>query len=173
MQFTKYFLICFLLTTSFSFSQIDTTSNNSTYQFKPRLAGGQVESVIHYFTLGFGGIIDLDLISKKSNNNDAFGLRFAIEYYTYFNEMDGSPFTDYCIYGRYTKRLDDFWISFLAGLSYHDYNHFFDDEILFRAGLELKYNLLDKYAGVLFKVSSSFQENSTYTGIGIFLSYYE
>jgi hypothetical protein len=173
MQFTKYFFIFFLLTTSFSFSQIDSISNNNNFNFKPGLAGGQIESVIIWYDLGVGGLLDIDLLASERKNTDYLGFRLAVEYYIIFNEIEDGPFTDYCFYGRYTRKMNDFWFSFLGGISYHDYARDYDDKLLFRAGLELKYNLFKNYSGLLFKISTSFREQTTYFGFGIFIGYFE
>ncbi|MCW8816552.1 MAG: hypothetical protein OQK52_01605 [Ignavibacteriaceae bacterium] len=169
----KYFLICYLLTVSVSFGQTDTISNRGNYTFKPRIAGGQIEGVIMWYDLGFGGLVDIDLLASESKNSNSLGLRLALEYYFIFSEIEDGPFTDYCCYGRYTTKMNDFWISFLGGISYHDFARDYDDKLLFRTGLEFKYNLFRNYSGLSFKVLTSFQEQTTYFGIGIFIGYFE
>jgi hypothetical protein len=70
--------------------------------------------------------------------------------------------------------MNDFWLTILGGLAHHTYDAtYYDDKILFRAGLEFKYNLLGNEAGLLLKGSTSFQEQTSYFGLGIFVGYFE
>jgi hypothetical protein len=161
-----------------SFGQSDSTKSNvERFQFTPRVAGGQIEATTLLYVLEVGGLVDLDLITVANENPKSFGLRLGVEYYSYLEAggpTGGGPFTDYCLYGRNTIRMNDFWFTILGGLSYHTYDAtYYDDKVLFRAGLEFKYNLLGNEAGLLLKGSTSFQEQTFYFGIGIFIGYFE
>jgi hypothetical protein len=178
MYLLKYFLILLLLFGSVTFSQSDSTKSNvERFQFTPRVAGGQIEATTFLYVTEFGALIDFDIISKIENDTKSFGLRFGVEYYSYLEAggpTGGGPFTDYCIYGRHTIRMNDFWFTILGGFAYHTYDAtYYDDKVLFRAGLEFKYNLLGNEAGLLLKGSTSFREQTTYFGLGIFIGYFE
>lgn len=174
----KYFLIFFLFYSSISISQTDSTNNDSKrYKFIPQIAGGQFEATTFLYVTEFGALVDFDIISKIESDTKSFGLRLGVEYYSYFEAggpTGGGPFTDYCIYGRHTIRMSDFWLTFLGGLAYHIYDKtYYDNKLLFRAGLEFKYNLIGNEIGLLLKGSTSFREQTTYFGLGIFVGYFE
>lgn len=161
-----------------SFGQSDSTeSNMERFQFTPRVAGGQIEATTLLYVLEVGGLVDLDFITEAIENPKSFGLRLGVEYYSYLEAggpTGGGPFTDYCLYGRHTIRMNDFWFTILGGLAYHTYDAtYYDDKVLFRAGLEFKYNLLGNEAGLLLKGSTSFQEQTSYFGFGIFFGYFQ
>lgn len=168
----------FLFSISISYSQTDSSkSNEERYRPTPRIAGGQIEATTVLYVTEIGGLVDIDIVTKASDDIKTFGLRLGIEFYSYFEAggpTGGGPFTDYCIYGRYTSRMNNFRLTILGGLAFHTYRAtYYDDEILFRAGLEFKYNLLKNYFGLLLKGSTSFQEQTSYIGIGIFIGYFE
>lgn len=109
-----------------------------------------------------GGVVDIDFITNGTTDSKSFGLRLGMEYYSYFEAggpTGGGPFTDYCVYGRHTIRMNDFWFTILGGLAYHTYDAtYYADKVLFRSGLEFKYNLFGNEGGLLLKGSTSFQE---------------
>lgn len=174
----KYFFICFLFYYSFSFCQTDSTNNDSKhYKFTPQIAGGQFEATTFLYVTEFGELLDFDIISKIETDTKSLGLRLGVEYYSYLEAggpTGGGPFTDYCIYGRHSIRMNDFWFTILGGLAYHTYDKtYYDNKLLFRAGLEFKYNLIGNEIGLLLKGSTSFREQTTYFGIGIFVGYFK
>lgn len=167
-----------MLFSSNSFSQSDSVNyNKKSYQFTPQIAGGQIEVTTILYVLELGGVIDLDIITKGTTDSKSFGLRLGMEYYSYFEaggSTGGGPFTDYSVYGRHTIRMNDFWFTILGGLAYHTYEStYYADKVLFRSGLEFKYNLLGNEVGLLLKGSTSFQEQTSYFGLGIFVGYFE
>ena len=178
MTLTKYFVIVLLFLSLNSFGQSDSVRNNPvSYQFTPRIAGGQIEATTFLYVTEFGALVDFDIISKIETDTKSLGLRLGVEYYSYLEAggpTGGGPFTDYCVYGRHSIRRNDFWFTILGGLSYHNYDAtYYEDKILFRVGLEFKYNLLGNEAGLLLKGSTSFQEQTSYFGFGIFFGYFQ
>jgi hypothetical protein len=174
----KYLLIILILLSSISYSQSDSIINKKAqYKFTPQISGGQIEATTFLYVTEFGALIDIDIISKIEIDTKSFGLRLGVEYYSYFEAggpTGGGPFTDYCLYGRHTIRMNDFWLTFLGGISYHTYNTtYYEDELLFRLGLEFKYNLIGNYLGILLKGSTSFREQTSFFGIGIFVGYFD
>ena len=163
---------------SFSLSQTDSINHKITqYKFTPQISGGQIEATTLLYVLEVGGLVDIDLITEANENPKSFGLRIGVEYYSYFEAggpTGGGPFTDYSVYGRHTIRMNDFWFTILGGLAYHTYDAtYYDDKVRFRAGLEFKYNLIGNEIGLLLKGSTSFQEQTSYFGLGIFFGYFE
>jgi hypothetical protein len=177
MKFSKYFVIYCILFHAISFAQPDSINNISKYQFTPKISGGQIEATTILYVLEFGGFVDLDFITKADDYIKSFGIRLSIEYYSYFEAggpTGGGPFTDYCLYGRYTSRMNDFRFTILGGIANHTYDATdYEDKLLFRAGLEFKYNLVGNCVGLLLKGSTSFQEQTTFVGLGIFIGYFE
>ena len=178
MVLLKYLLIVLILLSSISYSQSDSIKNKTVqYKFTPQIAGGQFEATTFLYVTEFGALVDFDIISKIETDTKSFGLRLGVEYYSYLEAggpTGGGPFTDYCIYGRHSIRMNDFWLTFLGGVAYHTYDsNYYDNKLLFRAGLEFKYNLIGNEIGILLKGSTSFQEQTSYFGIGIFIGYYE
>jgi len=172
------FFILLLFSISISYSQTDSSkSNDERFQPTPRIAGGQIEAITILYVTEIGGLVDIDFVTKADDDIKSFGIRLSLEYYGYLEaggSTGGGPFTDYCIYGRYTSRMNNFRFTVLSGIAYHNYySTSYEDKLLFRAGLEFKYNLLDKFFGVLLKGSTSFQEQTTYLGIGIFIGYFD
>jgi hypothetical protein len=175
----KYISTYLILLNFISFSQSDSTQSDlKGLRFEPRIPGGHIEATTLLYVTEFGGLVDVDLVNNKTEYPKSFGLRLGIEYYAYFEPggpTGGGPFIDYSIYGRHTNRMKDLWLTILAGIDYHTYNktYYYDDKVLFRTGLELKYNLLGNELGLLLKGSTSFQEQTSFFGFGIFIGYFE
>jgi len=178
MVFLRYFFFLLVFLSSISYSQSDSIKHKTVhYEFTPQIAGGQIEATTLLYVLEVGGLVDIDLVTDADENPKSFGLRLGVEYYSYLEPggpTGGGPFTDYCIYGRHSIRMNDFWFTILGGLAYHTYDKtYYDNKLLFRTGLEFKYNLLGNELGLILKGSTSFQEQTFYFGIGIFIGYFE
>ncbi len=63
----------------------------------------------------------------------------------------------------------------MLGFSYHTRKNpnYEPDKILFRPSVELRYNLLEKMAGIILKGATSFDKRTTYIGLGIAIGYYK
>jgi hypothetical protein len=173
----KYFYLLILLTVLPLYSQTDSIfSENEKYLFTPQISGGQIEATTLLAVTEIGGLIDVDVFRRNSNQIYTFGLRISLEYYGYLEAggpTGGGPFTDYCFYARHSANLNDFTFSILGGLAYHTYSSYFEDKLLFRAGIEFKYDLIGKFISLLLKGATSFQKRTAYIGIGISVGYFK
>ena len=154
------------------------TTYYGNYTFAPSIAGGQFELTTLLFVVELGALVDVDLFTKKSKIDYSFGTRFSFESYGYLEPggpTGGGPFKDYCFYVIHSGRSKNFHFNLLGGLAYHTRaSDFYEqDGILFRAGIELRYNLLEKMIGIILKGSTSFNEKTTYVGLGIAIGYYK
>ena len=176
----KYIIIVFLLfflSNSINAQNRDTVQENK-FVFSPSV-GGQFELSTLLYVFELGALVDIDLFRKESKYNYSFGTRLSYEYYAYYEPggpTGGGPFTDYCFYIIHSSRSESFHFNILGGLAYHtksSSSQFYPDETLFRAGIEFRYNLLEKMLGLVFKASTSFDERTTFVGLGIAIGYYK
>ena len=163
-------LIVFFISST-SLSQTDTSkAEYDKLYFTPRIFGGQIEACGIPFGFGFGGLVDIDLLSNKKAKEFSVGMRISVEHsVTGFEKI--KSLIDYNVYARPSVRFERFWISILGGVAYHTSKQD-TNEIIFKGGFELKYNVLDKYIGVMLKLSTTFNKKSAYGGIGISLGYF-
>ncbi len=148
------------------------------FTFEPSIAGGQFEVTTLLFVGELGAIVDIDLFKKGSTKIYTFGTRISYESYGYLEPggpSGGGPFKDYCLYLMHSARTSNFHINFLGGLAYHTRRNSYvqPNETLFRAGIEFRYNLINKMLGIILKGSTSFDERTTFVGLGIALGYYK
>ena len=82
----------------------------------------------------------------------------------------GSPFTNYNLYLRLSREKDYLSVGVFGGVTYYKTNDptYLPNKYLFRAGFEVK---LGNIVGLVLKGSTSFNENSSFIGIGISLGY--
>ena len=161
------------------FGQSDSSSiNPNKLVLNPSFFGIQIEavSVIAINEIGLSGDFDFYSSTNKKYN---FGIRVSTEYYKIsdFNVGGGStygPYLDFSLFGRHSIRGKYFWFSPLLGLSYYNSlkNETSDSKILFKWGLELKYNLYKANVGMLLKFVGSSEKNTGYGGIGISIGFY-
>jgi hypothetical protein len=177
---TEYIISVFLiffLSNLVNAQDLDTIQN-SKLTFSPAV-GGQFELTSLFYVLEFGALIDIDLLKKESKLTNSFGTRISYESFGYLEfggPTGGGPFKDYCIYIIYSARSESFHFNIFGGLAYHtksSSSSFYPDETLFRAGIELRYNLLNKMVGLLFKGSTSFDERTSFIGLGIAIGFYK
>ena len=178
-KFIIKIFLCFVLSLPIiTFAQNDSNSINQNKLISdPRLFGFQLEATTLLMVGEVGGLLDYDLFSSI-NKKYHFGLRFSTEYFDYTSldvggvRADG-PFLDFNIYGRHSVRGKNAWLSSLFGLSiYNSIEPPKPSIILFRLGLEFKYNLLPDNLGLIFKLSTSLRENTTFVGIGFSFGIY-
>jgi hypothetical protein len=174
----KYRIFVFLLffLSNFIYAQGLDLIQDSKFIFSPSV-GGQFEISTVYLVSEFGALIDIDLLRKESKINISFGTRISYESYEYPISQNGKgPFKDYCFYILHSARNNSFHFNLLSGLSYHTKTQspsFYPDGILFRAGIELRYNLLNKIVGLVLKGSTSFDKRTTFVGLGVAIGYYK
>ena len=172
-------ILVFAIGISTTYSQSDTTNQlDKDFSFSPTIAGGQLELTTLLFVGELGALIDIDLFKKESKINYSFGIRFSFESYGYLEPggpTGGGPFKDYCLFAIHSARSEYFHFNIFGGLAYHARRVTFyePDGILFRTGIELRYNLLNKILGIIFKVSTSFKERTTFAGLGIAIGFYQ
>jgi len=177
---TKYIFTVFLIFffSNFINAQDLDTIQNSRFTFSPSI-GGQFELTSLLYVFELGALVDIDLLKKESKLNYSFGTRISYESFGYYEPggpTGGGPFKDYCIYIIHSAKSESFHFNILGGLAYHtksSSSSFYPDETLFRAGIELRYNLLNKMVGIVFKGSTSFDERTTFLGLGIAIGYYK
>jgi len=176
----KYLILFSLLFLTFSVAnaQYENNTKNEKFSFAPSIAGGQFEVSTLIFVAELGAIVDIDLFKKGSTKIYTFGTRISYESYGYLEPggpSDGGPFKDYCLYLMHSARTSNFHINFLGGLAYHTRRNSYvqPNETLFRAGIEFRYNLINKMLGIILKGSTSFDERTTFVGLGIALGYYK
>lgn len=149
---------------------------DSKFVFAP-LVGGQFELSTLLYVFEFGALVDIDLYRKESKLNYSFGTRLSYESYAYLEPggpTGGGPFKDYCFYIIHSARSESFHFNILGGLAYHTKSSsYYPNETLFRTGIELRYNLLNKMLGLIFKGSTSFDKRTTFFGLGIAIGYYK
>jgi len=154
------------------------TIQGSKFIFAPTV-GGQIELSTLLYVFELGALVDIDLFRKESKLDYSFGTRLSYESYAYFEPggpTGGGPFKDYCFYIIHSARSESFHLNVLGGLAYHtksSLSTFYPDETLFRTGIELRYNLLNKMLGLVLKGSTSFDERTTFVGLGIAIGYYK
>ena len=141
------------------------------------IAGGQVDLTTILAVSEFGGLVDIDLFRKESKADFSFGFRLSFESYAYFEpggSTGGGSFKDYCFFAIHSARSEYFHFNLFGGLAYHTRKSTFyePNQILPRSGIELRYNLLNKMLGIIFKVSTSFKERTTFVGLGIAIGFY-
>ena len=170
-------LIFFISSTSLS--QTDTTETGSwNYKYEPKFSGGQAElCVAPPFLYEVGGLLDVDLLRNQNIQNHYIGLRLAGEFYAYGIPRDQyNTFGDICVYGRTSLKYSKFRIDIFGGLAYHividDSRGNDNNEMLPRIGLEMKYIPFGNYAGIMFKGSFSFKQDTGFIGIGLALGYF-
>jgi len=177
---TKYIIIVFLIyfPSNLVNAQGLNTIQDSKFIFSPSV-GGQFELTTLLYVFELGALVDIDFFKKESKVNYSFGTRLSYESYGYLEPgfpTGGGPLKDYCFYITHSSKSKYFHLNFLAGLAYHTKSSespFYRDETLFRAGIELRYNLLQKMLGLVFKGSTSFDERTTFVGLGIAIGYYK
>lgn len=147
-------------------------NENERFLFEPIVVGGQIEFSTLISVSELGALIDIDLFNKQSEINYSFGTRISFESYWYF--AAGGSIEDYCVFIMHSARSRKFHFNLLGGIAYHTRSpNYYPDEFLFRTGIELRYNVLDKIVGIVLKGSTSFVKNSAYVGLGIAIGYYK
>lgn len=179
MNIKNIIVILIMLFSGKLLSQTDTSSiNPNKLVLNPSFFGVQIEavSIIAINEIGLSGDFDFYSSTNKKYN---FGLRVSTEYYKVsdFDVGGGStygPYLDFSIFGRHSIRGKYFWFSPLIGFSYHNSleDETSDSKILFKWGLELKYNLYKENVGLLLKFVGSSEKNTGYGGIGISIGFY-
>ncbi len=174
-----FLIIVFAPGISSTYSQTDTTNQlDKDFSFSPMIAGGQIEVTTILAVSEFGGLIDVDLYRKEAKVIYSFGVRLSFESYDYFSfggPTGGGPFKDYCLFAIHSARSEYFHFNIFGGLAYHTRKSTFyePNQILPRAGIELRYNLFNKILGIIFKVSTSFKERTTIVGFGFAIGFYQ
>lgn len=149
----------------------DSTQNN-TYSFTPSVAGGQIELCVFY-AIEMGALVDIDLITKRAKSSSSFGARLSHEAYAEIDLGGGSSkIKDYCFYLRHSLRSKKVHFNYLGGVAYHEGGHK-AARVLFRVGFEVRYNLLDKLIGLVLKGATSFEDETSYLGIGVAMGFYK
>ena len=162
-------IVFFISSTSLSQTETSKTKYDKLY-FTQKFFGGQIEACTIGFGYGFGGLVDIDMLTNKKSKEFSVGIRISVEHFVSGFETTKS-LLDYNVYARPSVRFKRFWISLLGGAAYHTSKQD-PSEIVLKGGFELKYNVLDKYIGVMLKLSTTFTEKSNYGGIGISLGYF-
>ena len=164
-------LILVIFISNLSLAQTDTSkAEYDKLYFTPQFFGVQIEACGILGCYGFGGLVDIDLLTNKKSKEFTVGMRISVEHSVYGWETTKS-LIDYNVYARPSVRFKRFWISILGGAAYHTSEQD-PSEIILKGGFEIKYNIIDKYIGITLKLSSTFNEKSNYGGIGLSIGYF-
>jgi hypothetical protein len=178
----KLFLLVILVSIipHFTFSQVDSVESiGSKLVFIPSLHNIQIDATSIVVINQFGAEIDLDVL-RSVNEEICIGTRFSVEHYYLYNfveKIDGSPFTNYNLFARFSiskssksiriLKGDVLAISLLSGFTCFAKSNqsTFKSRYLFRFGFEVE------YSGFVLKGPTSFIKNSSFIGIGLCLGY--
>ena len=110
-------LIFFISSTSLSQTDTSKVEYDKLY-FTPQFFGVQIEACGILGCYGFGGLVDIDLLTNKKSKEFTVGMRISVEHSVYGWETTKS-LIDYNVYARPSVRFKRFWISILGGAAYH------------------------------------------------------
>jgi hypothetical protein len=116
----------------------------------------QCDGVYFFLASGIAGSIDLDLLQHVPGPQATLGIRTGIETYHAVGsggQTTGPSYVDYNLLLRSTVEVQMLRCDLYAGYTYHTSQQTHSGEGLFKCGIDLKYMLIPRVAGVLIKAS--------------------
>ena len=134
----------------------DSVLASSQKGFRLQFRSIQCDGVYLFVASGIAGSIDVDLFQHVPGPGASLGVRAGAETYHAVGsrgQTTGPTYIDYNLLLRSTVDTQLLRCDLYAGYTYHTSQNAHSPEGLFKCGIDLKYMLIPKIAGVLIKLS--------------------